>query len=105
MLTAYEEFKRGFKPVGEDLNTETQCAQQGIRFTPMVIESHSGGWSKTARQVLDNIAKHITASWNDEHEAASLAIAQRLSVTLHRESERAILRRRREPSWHDMEPW
>ena len=68
----------------------------------MVMESHSGGWSKTARQILDGIAKHVKAAWNMEEEVASLRIAQRLSVTLQRENARAILRRLYEPS-HDIE--
>ena len=63
----------------------------------MVIESHGGGWSRAARQVIDAVAKHVTASWNREEEAASLSIAQRLSTTLHRENARAVLRRLQEP--------
>ena len=59
----------------------------------MVVESHSGGWSKNARRVLDHIAKHIASAWNMEEEVASLRIAQRLSVTLQRENARAVLRR------------
>ena len=73
--------------------TEALCCRQGIRFIPMVIESHGGGWSKSARQVLDCVAKHVSASWNEDGEVASLSIAQRLSVTLHRENARAMLKR------------
>ena len=62
----------------------------------MVIEAHGGGWSKTARGVLDSIAKSVASTWNENNEIAALAIAQRLSVTLHRENARAVVRRRRE---------
>ncbi len=63
----------------------------------VVIEAHSGGWSKTARQALEVVAKQVSASWDREGEAASLSIAQRLSATLHRENSRAVLRRLQEP--------
>ena len=62
------------------------CAQQGIQFVPMVIEAHAGGWSKTARRVLDAVAKSLSTSWNRDEEVAGLAIAQRLSTTLDRET-------------------
>ena len=44
--------------------------------------------------MLDFIARSVAASWSDNSEVASLRIAQRLSMTLHRENARAILRRR-----------
>lgn len=94
VVSAYEAFKRGFTPPGDVLSTETLCHQQGLRFLPMVIEAHGGGWGKTARQTLDAVAKCVSASSTDDTEAASLRIAQRLSTTLHRENARAILRRR-----------
>ena len=44
-----------------------KCAGgSGLSFTPMVIDSHSGGWGKTARQTLDTIAKHVSACWRGE---------------------------------------
>ena len=77
--------------------------RQGLCFIPMVIESHSGGWGKEARQVLDAIAKHISASGNaQEEEAASLRIAQRLSITLLRENARTILRGLGELAFNDV---
>ena len=103
VLTSYEQFKRDFKPHREDDATEVQCTRQGLCFIPMVIESHSGGWGKEARQVLDAIAKHISASGNaQEEEAASLRIAQRLSITLLRENARTILRGLGELAFNDV---
>ena len=94
----YEDFKRNFKPDGEDHGTEELCRAQGFQFIPMVLESHSGGWGKTARNILDFISQRIAAASNDRSEACSLALAQRLSCTLHRENAWAILRRLRCPS-------
>ena len=97
VITAYEQFKKDYVATGETVTTETLCSRQGITFAPMVIEAHGGGWSKRARQILDTIAKHVSSSWNQNGEAASLSIAQRLSATLHRENARAVLRRLQEP--------
>ncbi|CAK0885813.1 unnamed protein product [Prorocentrum cordatum] len=43
----------------------------------LVIESHSGGWGKTARQILDAMARRVSACWRVEAEAEveSLRIA------------------------------
>lgn len=59
----------------------------------MIAEAHSGAWSPAARQVLDRIAKMQAASGGDQEEVASLRIAQRLSIALHRATARAVLRR------------
>ena len=45
-----------------------------------------------------SIAKSIEVTWPGEPEAASLRIAQRLSISLQRENARAILRRLADPS-------
>ena len=96
-----ENFKAQYVASGETESTETLCRRQGFRFIPMVIEAHSGGWSKSARQTLDLVAKHVSACNNDEAEVASLSIAQRLSTTLHRESARAVLRRLQDAMAYD----
>ena len=59
----------------------------------MVLESHSGGWGKTARRVLDFISRRNGAANNEASELVSLALAQRLSCSLRRENARAICRR------------
>ena len=107
VLTGYEDFKREHKPPGETETTETLCRNEGLNFVPMVVEAHGGGWSTAARAVLDGIAKCVAAAQYDNHEIASLAIAQRLSVTLHRENARAIVRRLRDtapPGAYDTVP-
>ena len=83
----YEAFKRTYK------DTADVCANQGFTFTPMVVEAHSGAWSPSARQVWDRCAKAQSSAWNENGEASSLRIAQRLAFALHRENARAILRR------------
>ena len=104
VLAAYEQFACDFTAVGETETTDAACARQGFAFVPMVLEAHSGGWSKRARQTLDAIAKHVSTSWYTDGEAASLNIAQRLSTTLHRENARAVLRRLQETVPDDAAP-
>ena len=70
---------------------------QGFSFTPMVVDSHSGAWSPTARKTLDRVAKTLAMSWNDQGESTSLKLAQRLSITLHRENARAVMKRMGSP--------
>ena len=59
----------------------------------MVVEAHSGAWSPTARRVLDYLAKGIAAANGEAVEVASLRLAQRISIALHRANARAILKR------------
>ena len=98
ILSDYEEYKKSFKAPGEADSTGALCAQVGLAFFPMVMEAHSGGWGKAAREVLDAVARHVSASWYGEAEVESLRIAQRLSCSLHRENSRAVLRRLQEPT-------
>ena len=87
VFDSYEMLKRTFK------NTDAECEAQGFSFTPMIIESHAGSWSPTARQVWARLAKLQSATWNEDGDASSVRIAQRLSFALHRENARAVLRR------------
>ena len=96
VLNAYENFKESYVASGETEPTAALCLRQNLKVIPMVIEAHAGGWSKKAKRVLDTIAKQISATWNEDAAAASLLIAQRLSITLHKENSRAILRRLQE---------
>ena len=87
VFDAYENFKRTHN------DTARCCEAQGFSFTPMILEAHGGGWSLSARRVLTRVAKGIAAVWREGDEAASLRIAQRISVSLHRENARAVLKR------------
>ena len=82
----YEQRKRMF------LDTEAQCAQQGIAFLPMVAES-SGGWGQSGVKVLRKLANKAGAR---DGTPASLHMSQyleRLSVAIRRAAARAVLRR------------
>ena len=57
------------------------------------MEAHAGAWSPNARKIFGRIASLVSAVWNEHAETASLRIAQRMSVTLHRENARAVLKR------------
>ena len=93
-IKAYEDAKRSFRPNGAELPTEEACRVAGFSFVPMVMEAHGGGWGAGARAVIASIARCVAAARNIEPAAASLEIAQRISIALHRESARAILKRR-----------
>ena len=93
VISEYEDFKREFRAQGDTESTERQCANQGFRFVPMVLEAHSGGWGKAPLQIFDAIAKALSATSPDSSEASSLRIAQRLSISLQRENARAIWKR------------
>jgi hypothetical protein len=83
----YEELKRNH------LQTDEQCRAAGVRFTPMILESHGGGWSGKVRGFVDWLARASAAAHHADAAEESLRIAQRISVTLQRENARAVLRR------------
>ena len=83
----YEDYKVNYKDTGQT------CEAQGFNFTPMIMEASSGAWSPTARKVLDNVARGQSAAWSTAHNITSLRIAQRMSIALHRENARAIMKR------------
>ena len=100
----YEDLKRNFK------DTEADCENNGFNFVPMVCEAHSGSWSPQARQVIQRIAKAQELAGFGSEASCSLRIAQRLSVSLHMENARAILRRTvvqagtaHQGAWHDFQ--
>jgi hypothetical protein len=93
-IKAYEDSKRSFRPPGAELPTEEACLRAGFCFIPMVMEAHGGGWGAEARAAIASIARCVAAARCIEPAAASLAIAQRISVALHRENARAVLKRR-----------
>ena len=103
VVVSYEQRKKDFIPQGETLSTESLCSRQGFHFTPMVLDAHGGGMGKDFRIVTDAIGKQAAAVSGHRCDFHSFLIAQRISVTLHRENARAILRRRVE-STEDHDP-
>jgi hypothetical protein len=87
----YEAFKKGYK------DTDEQCEAQGIKFQPLILEAHGGGFSPALRDRLDCIARRQRAVWSEGQEEAGLVIAQRISICLQVENARAIIRRMRTP--------
>jgi len=87
VFSEYESYKKSYK------QTEQMCREQGLRFTPMIIEAHGGGWSPSFRAVVDWIARGNAATHHKDQSAVSLRIAQRISCSLQRENARAVLRR------------
>ncbi len=83
----YEDFKRNYK------DTDQICSSQGFSFVPTIAEAHSGAWSPLARKQFDFITQRIASMSRTLPEVESLKFAQRISITLHRENARAILRR------------
>ena len=87
VFARYEDLKRSH------LDTEALCRAAGLRFTPLVLEAHAGGWSKSMRGLVDWIAESVAAARSTVKEVESLRIAQRISATLQRGNARAVLRR------------
>ena len=106
VIRKYEDSKRNFRPQGADLPTGEACVLAGFDFVPMVMEAHGGGWGAGARTVIGEVARCVAAARNISSAAASLDIAQRISVALHRENARAIFRRRMwaGDGWEDEAP-
>ena len=89
VLTNYEDLKENFK------STSTQCQQSGLSFIPMIMEASGGGWGKQARRVWSELAKKhsLAAGELTSDKDSAIQMLQRLSIILHRENARAILRR------------
>jgi hypothetical protein len=87
---AYEAHKRSH------LNTEAECAQQGVTFLPMVAEA-SGGWGPTGLKVLRQLAKSAAAKTGGDDDLSMGNLLQSLCVTIRRAKARAVLRRAGQP--------
>jgi len=88
----------------DHLRTGGSCAREGFTFVPTIFEAHGGGWGVEARRVAGLIAHHqrIRGQWCPEGHA--FKVAQRISVALHRENARAVLRRSEVPAPAGEEP-
>ena len=89
VLTKYEDHKCSFQ------DTKARCLEQGITFTPLIVEAVGGGWSRSARCVWSELAKSSALATGELETASTCAVMlqQRLAMTLHRENARACLRR------------
>ena len=73
------------------MDTKSQCAAQGLQFSPLLIDATGGGWHPDVSSLLAILAKRQRA--NGQLTGGAEALAQRLSVTLQRSLARAALRR------------
>ena len=80
---------------GNFKSTSTQCQQSGLSFIPMIMEASGGGWGKQARRVWSELAKKHSLAMGEltSDKDSAVHMLQRLSIILHRENARAILRR------------
>ena len=65
----------------------------GVQVFPFIIEAHGGGFGPVARRVLAEVARAGAAREGEEVEAQASSLLRRMSVSVHRENARAILRR------------
>ena len=59
----------------------------------MVVEAHGGGRGREARRAFEVLAKRVADATGEEDAVVADRHAQRLSISLHRENARAVLRR------------
>ena len=82
----YEAYKRSY------LETETECAQQGVNFFPMVAES-SGGWGPEGLKHLRQLAKVAARQTGTDGGDVMGQLLQALCVVIRSAKARAVLRR------------
>ena len=84
--TAYEHVKRSY------LDTASHCREEGLEFVPMVADA-LGGWGPSAQKAWHTLARSLAQTTGEPLSAALEQLYQQLSITVHREGARAILRR------------
>jgi len=90
---AYEDYKRSY------LDTERLCEAEGIQFIPVIVEAHGGGWGAQAHKLWNELAKRKAALTGELESTVACELLQSLSIVLHRENARAILRRWPQPAF------
>ena len=83
----YEAKKRTY------LDTETLCQDEGIQFIPLICEANGGGWGPAAQVVWKELAKQKSSMTGESQSITTSHLLQSLSLILHKENARAILRR------------
>ena len=87
-LLSYEDFKCSF------CDTKQICTEEGLSFVPMIFEAVGGGLGAQAAKVIAELAKNIASASGESASTCAIQMLQQLSVILHRENARAVLRRR-----------
>ena len=86
-VVAYEGLK------ADHLDTKAHCLSEGIAFIPMVMEACGGGWGVEAMKVWTELAKTKALASGELASKVTTQSLQILSVALHRENARAVIRR------------
>ena len=62
---------------------------------PLVVEAVGGGWGKEARKIWSELAKSMALAQGElaSNSECGASLVQRLSIMLHKENVRAVLRR------------
>ena len=81
----------GFKC--DHLETARLCRAEGMQFIPMVVEACGGGWGAEAAKTWTELAKQSALASGELRSSCAARILGSLSVTLHRENARAVIRR------------
>jgi len=76
------------------LDTKSTCEAEGMTFIPMVMEACGGSWGPSAHKVLNELAKSSATASGESESIAVERILQNTGFIVHRESARAIVRRR-----------
>ncbi len=84
--TAYEHVKRTY------LDTASHCREEGLEFVPMVADA-LGGWGPSAQKAWHTLARSLAQTTGEPLSTALEQLYQQLSIVVHREGARAILRR------------
>ena len=79
----------------DHLGTAAACAEQGVQFVPLVVET-TGHWEAGASRVLKQIAGAVAARTGTEPGPLHDSLLQELSVVVRSFRARAALRRRAE---------
>ena len=87
VVTAYEGYKCSH------LDTKAHCRSEGMAFVPMVMEGHGGSWGQEAAKFWSKLAKTHALASGELRSSVLSAFLGSMSVILHRENARAIIRR------------
>ena len=87
ITASYEEAKRDY------LGTEDLCRQQGLHFSPFVIEAHGGSMAAEARKVCGFLTQTAAAAEGAEPAHMAMKLIRSISTVLMRENARSVVRR------------
>ena len=91
------------KDVEDYLDTKASCQAEGFSFVPMLVEATGGGWGSQALRVWSFLANSTATATGEDRASAKLHLMQNLSLVLHRENARALVRRSPAPT-HGLPP-